>query len=220
MKYRFLKNRRAKKQAVSAVVFLALLAAGWRYSLLGFFIPLCMIAGIGIGLFRGRKWCDWFCPRGSFLDTLAAKASPRRRIPSFLKGLPLRLAVIGLLMAVMTYQLVRRWPDPAAIGSYFIAMLTVTTILAVIGAMLLHPRAWCCVCPVGTLANLAGRGKYPLRIDSDRCVECGRCRQVCPIDISPFSFKGEGREKVRDGDCLKCGQCVAACPTEALRFRS
>ena len=38
--------------------------AGWRYPVLGYFLPLCMMTGMGIALFKGRYWCDWLCPRG------------------------------------------------------------------------------------------------------------------------------------------------------------
>lgn len=66
------------------------------------------------------------------------------------------------------------------------------------------------------MGNLVGRWKHPLRIDSDRCTECGACRKVCPMNIAPLAFKGNSIELVRDADCLKCGQCVAVCPTNAL----
>jgi hypothetical protein len=40
-----------------------ILIAGWRYPILGYVIPFCMLAGVGIALFKGRYWCDWLCPR-------------------------------------------------------------------------------------------------------------------------------------------------------------
>jgi len=68
----FSKKRLAKQWAVTPL-FLLILFGGWKYPFLGFFIPLCML--LGIGLFRGRKWCDWYCPRGSFYDTLGKAGS-------------------------------------------------------------------------------------------------------------------------------------------------
>jgi hypothetical protein len=67
VEYKIFERKRKIKQFVMAIIFLIILIGGWRYSLLGYFIPLCMLLGMGIGLFKGRKWCDWFCPRGSFL---------------------------------------------------------------------------------------------------------------------------------------------------------
>lgn len=189
---------------------------GWFYPLLGFFIPFCMLVGMGIGLFRGRQWCNWLCPRGAFLDATTERISPRRVIPRFVKGFPLRAAVVAFLAAMMMVQIIRRWPDPSAIGMFFVVMLTLTTLLALVLAVTVHPRTWCSVCPIGSLANLVGRRRYPLCIDSDLCTDCGLCGKVCPIQVKPYESKSTAVQAVKDGDCLKCGLCVAGCPVEAL----
>jgi ferredoxin-type protein NapH len=76
------------------VAFLRFLAAGWFLPLIGYFIPLCMLMGIGIASFRGRSWCDWLCPRGSFLDALLKKVSRNKKIPQVFRSTPLRLGVM------------------------------------------------------------------------------------------------------------------------------
>ncbi|MBA4389616.1 MAG: hypothetical protein C0399_01600 [Syntrophus sp. (in: bacteria)] len=43
---------------------------GWRLVLFAhriFYSPLYH-PGLGLTSTRGRKWCDWMCPRGSFSD--------------------------------------------------------------------------------------------------------------------------------------------------------
>ena len=214
--YKVFQEKRKFKQYLMALVFIGILVVGWYYPLLGFFIPLCMLLGIGIGIFRGRKWCDWFCPRGSFYDALIKPISPKRDIPQFLKSMPFRLAILALLLAIMAVNLLVRWPSVNKIGMFFVIMLTVTTALGVILAIIFHPRTWCSFCPIGTLVNLVGKSKYPLKINSDLCVECKLCSKVCPIQIKPYKFKSEGIQIVRDGDCLKCHLCIYACPKKAL----
>jgi len=214
--YKVFQEKRKFKQYLMALVFIGILVVGWYYPLLGFFIPLCMLLGIGIGIFRGRKWCDWFCPRGSFYDALIKPISPKRDIPQFLKSMPFRLAILALLLAIMAVNLLVRWPSVNKIGMFFVIMLTVTTALGVILAIIFHPRTWCSFCPIGTLVNLVGKSKYPLKINSDLCVECKLCSKVCPIQIKPYKFKSEGIQIVRDGDCLKCNLCIYACPKKAL----
>lgn len=206
------------KQFFIAVLFPVVLIGGWRYPLLGYFIPLCMLLGAGIGLYRGRKWCDWYCPRGSFFDVFIKPLSPKKEIPHFFKGLALRIGFLFFLMAMMIIQIIRRWPNPYSIGIFFVILLTITTILGLILAFIFHQRTWCCFCPIGSLGNWVGRGKYPLKINSDLCTECKLCYKVCPIQVAPYTFKREGVELVRDGDCLKCRLCVATCPSKALRF--
>jgi len=214
--YKTLQRKRGMKQFLMSGLFLVVIAGGWRYPLLGYFIPMCMLLGVGIGFFKGRKWCDWFCPRGSFFDTLIKPISHKKKIPEFFKGLPLRVGMLSFLMLMMTLQIIKRWPDPYRIGMFFVMLLTVTTILGVILALFFHQRAWCCFCPIGSMANWLGKRKYALRIDSKLCTECNLCYKVCPIQVAPFKFKKNEVELVKDGDCLKCKLCVMACPKKAL----
>lgn len=211
------KNRR-KRQYFTASALVVVLVAGRAWPVLGFFIPACMFAGIGIALSRGRKWCDWLCPRGAFLDVLPGAGGPGRVLPRWLRPMRLRLAVLVLLGLMMGFQVAARWPDPGRVGLFFVNLLTVTTVLAIPLAFLLHRRAWCCLCPVGTLSALAGGRRRTLEIDSGSCVSCRLCARGCPIGVRPMDFRGAGREVVRDADCLKCGLCVAACPKRALSF--
>ena len=57
----FAAHRRAK-QVIMTVLFFAVLFGGWFLPLLGYFIPACMVLGVGIAVRRGRKWCDWYAP--------------------------------------------------------------------------------------------------------------------------------------------------------------
>lgn len=127
-----LKKRRRTGQFIMGAIFLVILIGGWFNPLFGYFIPLCMVFGIGIGLFRGRKWCDWYCPRGSFYDSIMAPVSPKKKIPPFFKGLPLRIGMLSFLMVMMTVQIIMRWPDPYNIGRFFVMLITVTTAVGII----------------------------------------------------------------------------------------
>src|SRR4030042_1437603 len=159
--YKIVEQKRKMKQFIMGIVFLAVIIGGWKYPLLGYFIPLCMLLGIGIGFFKGRKWCDWLCPRGSFFDVLIKPISPKKEIPRFFKGLPFRIGVLSFLMLMMTLQIIKRWPDPYKIGMFFVILLTVTTFVGIILALFFHRRTWCCFCPIGSMANWVGRNRDP-----------------------------------------------------------
>lgn len=201
-----------------ALFFIFILFLGWHYPLLGYLILLCMFLGIGIGFLNGRKWCDWYCPRGSFYDALIAPLSRKRRIPGPLRKGHFRIGILVFLMLLVSFNLYRRWPDPYKIGLSFVILVTVTTLLGIILAVIFHPRTWCSICPVGTLINLSSRDKCLLRINSELCVECKICAKVCPMQLKPHKFKGTGIKTVNDKDCLKCGLCIGACPKSALKF--
>jgi ferredoxin-type protein NapH len=216
--YSFFEKHRRVKQLLMSVVFIFVLVGSWFYSLLGFFIPACMVFGILIALKQGRQWCDWKCPRGSFWDYMVKPLSPKREIPAVLKSMPVRLGALGILMTIMVIQIIVRWPSASKIGAFFALMLTATTVIGVILAFFYHQRSWCFLCPIGTLSNLVGRNKHMLEINSEQCVECKLCAKVCPVGIKPYIYKREDRQLVEDFDCLKCGSCVAACPKKALKF--
>jgi ferredoxin-type protein NapH len=209
-------SKRKLKQFVSALVFAAVLSLGWIYPLLGYFIPLCMLLGMGIAFFKGRKWCDWACPRGSFYDVLIKPISAKREIPHFFKSEVFRIAALVLLMAVMGINLVLRWPDPYRIGRLFVTLLTTTTAIGVGLALFVHQRTWCSFCPIGSLAHWVGGSNNFFKIDSRKCVECKLCHKVCPIQLSPYKFKKESLEIIRESDCLACNLCVMVCPKKAL----
>jgi len=211
------KGARFVKQMLFGTLFLVLVVAGWFYSLIGYFIPLCMVAGVGLAAVRGRKWCNWMCPRGSFADTYMKMISPGRTIPRWLRGTPVRAGVLAFLMAMLTFQILRLWPDPYAIGRFFVVLLTITTVVGVFMALFLHQRAWCSICPIGSLSSWVGKNRHQLKMDKDACIECNLCAKTCPMQLAPNELKKSENMAFR-GDCLKCGLCVKTCPKGAVSF--
>ena len=211
------KRSRMVKQVIFGTLFLVLLVAGWFYSLIGYFIPLCMVAGVGLAAVRGRKWCNWMCPRGSFADTYMKAISPGRKIPDWLRSAPVRAGVLAFLMAMLAFQILRLWPDPYAIGRFFVILLTITTVVGVFLALFLHQRAWCSICPIGSLSSWVGKDRYPLKMDRDACIDCKLCSKTCPMQLAPHEMK-QGDAMAFKGDCLKCGLCVKTCPKGAIGF--
>ncbi|TRZ96237.1 4Fe-4S binding protein [bacterium] len=218
MEYKLFIRQRIRRQFLVSLIFILILGMGWRHPLLGFFIPLCMLLGIGIGLFRGRQWCSWYCPRGSFYDAIIQPLSLKKGTPPIFKNLLFRSAILVLLMLIMFMRIVYLWPNPHRIGLFFMTMLTATTVLGVILGVIFHQRSWCSFCPIGTVIHWLGGSRYPLKIDSATCTECGVCFKVCPMQIAPFKFKKDKVELVKDRDCLKCQSCVHACPEKSLSF--
>jgi ferredoxin-type protein NapH len=210
---------RTAKQLVMGGGFLGLLAFGWVYPLIGYFIPACMLLGIGVALFRGRTWCNWLCPRGSFADALLKRVSPGRRIPEAFRSLSVRIGMIAFLMAILAFQIARLWPDAYTMGGFFVLLLTITTGVGIPLALGFHQRTWCYICPIGTMSSWVGAKRRPLAMEKESCTECGLCARVCPMQLTPRELKDTDRMSHR-GDCLKCGLCTESCPSGALSFES
>jgi len=207
-------KRRRVIQWCLAPVVLVVIGLGWKYPLLGFAVPVVMITGMIAALFRGRYVCGNLCPRGAFLDRVIRPLSPRRPIPDRLRSMALRWVLLVLLMGFMVFRISRNPGDVRHWGHVFWLMCVVTTALAVVLGLLVHPRAWCAFCPSGTMQNVLGGGRRPLRIDAQLCIDCKKCERVCPFGLLIRQDKGVGALQTRD--CLKCGECVAACPKDAL----
>lgn len=188
---------------------------GWFYPLLGFLLLGCMIGSVGIAFFRGRAWCDWMCPRGSFFDLFFSKVSPRRKIPGFLRTGYFRGFMVGLIFVVLGIQIFLARGDVYAMGLAMVRVLNVTTAAGIILALAVHPRTWCHICPMGTLGNWVSRGRGSLVIGQG-CVSCQACSKVCPMQLEPYRYAARG--VMGDNDCIRCSTCVERCPKKALSF--
>jgi [FeFe] hydrogenase (group B1/B3) len=86
------------------------------------------------------------------------------------------------------------------------------------------------VCPVGAIHSI-NRHSY---IDSNKCIECGKCRQVCPYNAisdvmrpciracsaGALSIDEDKKAVINNDKCIQCGSCVYQCPFGAIMDKS
>jgi ferredoxin len=243
-------ERKYDRQRWLGVGFVLLLAGGVVYppvAVAG--IGVCMVGAVGLGARRGRYWCDGFCPRGGLLDTSVRLFSKGRPAPDVLTHPLVRFGVLVAIFANLVVGIVAAWGDPVGMSMPFVRMLVVSTLAALVLGVTYHERAWCLVCPAGTMANVAnriaellGRERAPrIAVDDEACVDCGQCTRVCRQEIAPNEYAdgqvvdhgdvfdvtadaaGQARDaggQVDHGDCMQCGDCVETCPTDALALEA
>ena len=56
-----------------------------------------------------------------------------------------------------------------------------------------------------------------LMIDKNKCIGCGTCVAICPVEA--ISFTSEGKAQIDTTKCIKCGACQASCPVEAIEIK-
>jgi ferredoxin-type protein NapH len=191
---------------------------------------------LALGFLAGRIACAWVCPFGLLQELLYRVHSRKLTVPApwrYGKYLVLLLFVLVLPMTIRVFSgaggdpwfckaicpagtLFAGWPLVLIHGGgHFQTGFLFTWKSAVLVLILLwsvsSKRPFCRVlCPLGALWGLAGKASvFRMRVGDD-CIECDRCRSVCPMDISIY----------RDADsaeCIRCGQCVPACPAGAIR---
>lgn len=72
---------------------------------------------------------------------------------------------------------------------------------------------------------------FPLYRDTNKCIKCMRCIQVCDKiqGVNVWDLSGTGsrtrvdvshNRRIKESDCVLCGQCITHCPVGALRERS
>ncbi|OGT06988.1 MAG: hypothetical protein A2103_01485 [Gammaproteobacteria bacterium GWF2_41_13] len=210
-------NRRRVIQWLLVPIALIILGLAWKFPLLGFLVPLVMLLGIVGSFFKGRYVCGNLCPRGALYDRVLSRISPKKTIPTFLKNMSFRWAVVVGLMTFMVFRLFDQPFSWTHTGLVFWQMCVITTMIGVILAIFMHHRAWCSFCPIGTLSNAIGGNKDPLQMNQPRCVLCKKCERTCPMQIAILQNTRQG--VLTDRDCIRCEECINSCSRQALEFQ-
>jgi adenylylsulfate reductase, subunit B len=52
----------------------------------------------------------------------------------------------------------------------------------------------------------------------DRCINCGKCYEICPGDV--FQWSGQKKKPIvtYPEECWHCGACRLECPSEAIDY--
>jgi polyferredoxin len=194
---------------------------------------------LAVGFLAGRFACGWICPFGLIQDLLHKIPFPELRIPVAWRDA--KYAV--LLIFVFLLPLSIRTVPGAGGDPWFCKVICPSGTLTAGVPLVLHDggqtfqpgflftwkaalmvlillwatttrRAFCrFLCPLGALWGLAGKvSVIRMRVD-DSCIRCGRCREVCPVDIAV-------NEEPNSAECIRCGKCIDICPVNAVHHDS
>lgn len=86
------------------------------------------------------------------------------------------------------------------------------------------------VCPRGAITTINQRSY----IDTEKCIECGRCKAVCPYNAisdvmrpckkactaKAIDFDDTRKAVIDNSKCIQCGACVYQCPFGAIMDKS
>ena len=58
------------------------------------------------------------------------------------------------------------------------------------------------------------RMAYKLEVDAEKCVGCGECVEICPVDV--YEIQDEKSVVVNEGECVGCESCLEVCEEDAI----
>jgi ferredoxin-type protein NapH len=132
---------------------------GLSFPVLGYLVLGMMVVLLIMSFFKARFWCWNLCPRGAFLDIVLSKISRNKPLPGIFTKQWFRVLVLVLMMSFLVYRVIKTGGDLVLIGSVFVVMCIVTTIIAIVLGVITKHRAWCMICPMGYLQEKVAKLK-------------------------------------------------------------
>ncbi len=184
-----------------------------------------------IGLLFGRVICGFLCPFGLIQELLNKIPSPKFKLPRRFN----RVKYFLLIIFVLILPVATKFGEPAfceyicpagtleaglpliathkefhaVLGKLFALKISVL-VAVIVGSVLVH-RFFCRVmCPLGAIYGLLNKYSFSqIKFAQDKCINCGRCKNVCPLDLDPT-------KDFNSAECVRCERCKKICPTKAL----
>ena len=97
-----------------------------------------------------------------------------------------------------------------AMGGLFLWKFALLVFLILLSVAVYRP--FCrYLCPLGAVYGLFHPiSFYRYQVNEELCTNCGRCREVCKMDIEVW-------KNPNSLDCVRCGDCLKSCPHQALK---
>ena len=188
----------------------------WYYLFTGVFEAATIhyaVAKIFGPLIFGRGWCGYACWTAMVLDFLPFKvpAQPRKKL-GWIRYVTFALSLIFVAALFLAH-----------VGNIekimFWAFIAGNVLYYAVGIILAYAfrdnRAFCkYICPVTVfLKPMSYFALFRVKCDKEKCVSCGKCRQVCPMNVD---VTDNSRSRENGTECILCMECVKNCPKGAL----
>ena len=188
----------------------------WYYLFSGVFEAATIhyaIAKIFGPLLFGRSWCGFCCWTAMVLDFLPYKVpqSPRKKI-GFIRYITFAASFVFVsalfLCHVDNIEKIMYW-------AFIVGNILYYAVGIILAFAFKDNRAFCkYICPVTVfLKPMSYYALFRVKCDKEKCISCGKCKQVCPMDVD---MTDNSRKRLNGTECILCLECVKACPKKAI----
>lgn len=192
---------------------------------------------LAFGIILGRFICGFLCPFGLFQELLYKIPSPKFKLPKFLKYVKYAILLIFVLILPVASTNFAGLGDPTfckyicpagaleggipmvltheelrgAVGHLFALKISILALVVLASVFIM--RFFCkVICPLGAIYGLCNKiSLYRLKVDKEKCISCGKCAKVCPMDVDPT-------RSPNSAECIRCGKCAWECPVNAIKL--
>ena len=188
----------------------------WYYLFTGVFEAATIhyaVAKIFGPLIFGRGWCGYACWTAMVLDFLPYKVplQPRRKL-GWIRYVTFAVSLIFVSMLFLCHvgNLERIMFWAFIIGNFFYYLTGI-----ILAYRFKDNRAFCkYICPITVfLKPMSYFALFRITCDKDKCVGCGKCRKVCPMNVD---ITDNSRKRENGTECILCMECKKNCPKKAL----
>jgi polyferredoxin len=199
--------------------------AGFYSDASGYFAAFAFF--IFLAIIGNKMICGWACPIGALQEliySLPLMKKIKQKKPPFI----FTNAIRTTLFVITAWLLLAAGPtsrnrslfhnlNPFNLFDWRFenAVIAGTVVIVIVMSFAIY-RPFCqLICPFGWVSWLVERFSiYRVRINRNRCINCGACVKACPTE----SIKGLVKGKIMTADCFSCGRCLNICPVDAIQY--
>ena len=182
-----------------------------------------------LAIVGNKMICGWACPFGALQELIYSlpifRKIKQKKLPFvwtnairaglFLTTLLFLFGIIGGRKGTVIYHYV----NPFNLFNLDFESLSIllTVIITLVGSLIIY-RPFCqLICPFGFISWIAEQFSINrVRIDKDKCTQCGACIKACPLEAA----KGRAAGNRLPADCFSCARCLNVCPVDAIQYKS
>ena len=189
----------------------------WYYLFTGVFEAATIhyaVAKIFGPLIFGRGWCGYACRTAMVLDFLPYK-TPRNGRRKNLEKIRYFTFILSLVFVSSLFLLGVGNLERIMFWSFLVGNILYYTVGIALAFGLKDNRAFCkYICPITVFLKPSSYfSLLRIKCNKDKCISCGKCRRVCPMDVD---VTDNSRKRRNGTECILCMECVKNCPKDAL----